>query len=98
MTTTSPDEIIAKTRHWLEAAVIGLNLCPFAKPVYTKELIRYAVSQAGTPEALLEELIGELQSLVETDPSVTETTLLIHPEVLTDFLDYNDFVGVAEAA
>jgi hypothetical protein len=98
MTPTNDDEIIAKTRHWLEAAVIGLNLCPFAKPVYTKELIRYAVSQAGTPEALLEELIGELQSLVETDPSVTETTLLIHPEVLTDFLDYNDFVGVAEAA
>jgi len=98
MTTTSPDEIIAKTRHWLEAAVIGLNLCPFAKPVYTKELIRYAVSQADTPEALLGELISEMQGLATADPSVTETTLLIHPIVLTDFLEYNDFLATAEAA
>jgi hypothetical protein len=101
MTTTNEDEddeIIAKTRHWLEAAVIGLNLCPFAKPVYAKEQIRYAVSGAGTPEALLEELIGELQSLAAADPAAIETTLLIHPAVFTDFLDYNDFLGVAEAA
>jgi len=96
--TTTDDEIIARTRHWLEAAVIGLNLCPFAKPVYAKEQIRYAVSQAETPEALLHELIDELQGLVAADPAVLETTLLIHPAVLTDFLDYNDFLGVADAA
>ncbi len=98
MTLTNDDEIIAHTRHWLEAAVIGLNLCPFAKPVYAKEQIRYAVSQAETPEALLGELIDELETLAAADPAEIETTLLIHPWVLTDFLDYNDFLEVAEAA
>lgn len=92
------DEIIARTRHWLEAAVIGLNLCPFAKPVYTKDLIRYAVSQAETPEELLRELIDELWDLAAADPAQIETTLLIHPAVLTDFLEYNDFFVVADAA
>jgi hypothetical protein len=95
---TPSDEIIARTRHWLEAAVIGLNLCPFAKPVYAKEQIRYAVSQAETPEALLGELIDELQILAAAEPAEIETTLLIHPAVLTDFLDYNDFLEVADAA
>lgn len=98
MTSPPPSEVIARTRHWLEAAVIGLNLCPFAKPVYAKEQIRYAVSHAETPEDLLGDLLGELQALTAADSSVVETTLLIHPIVLTDFLEYNDFLGVAEAA
>jgi hypothetical protein len=90
------EEIVAATKHWLEAAVIGLELCPFAKAVYLDQQIRYAVTNADTPEALLEDLIGELQALAVADPAETETTLLIHPRVFEDFLDYNDFLGVAE--
>ncbi|MFL6234157.1 MAG: DUF1415 domain-containing protein [Thermoanaerobaculia bacterium] len=94
----SPEEIVTATRHWLEKAVIGLNLCPFAKPVYAREQIRYVVSEAETPEALLADLIAELQALAAAEPEEVETTLLIHPRVLSDFLDYNDFLGVAEEA
>ena len=89
---------IAATQAWLEKAVIGLNLCPFAKAVHVKQQVRYVVCSASTPEALLETLMNELQLLSDTDPEVTDTTLLIHPFVLTDFLDYNEFLDVADAA
>ena len=89
------EQIIAATRNWLEKAVIGLNLCPFAKAVHVKKQIRYIVSNATTPEALLETLMNELQLLSDTDPDTIDTTLLIHPFVLTDFLDYNEFLDVA---
>ncbi len=92
------DQIIAATRNWLEKAVIGLNLCPFAKAVHVKQQVRYVVSNATTPEALLERLMDELQLLSDTDPETTDTTLLIHPFVLNDFLDYNEFLDVADAA
>ena len=92
------DQIIAATRNWLEKAVIGLNLCPFAKAVHVKQQVRYVVSNATTPEALLEHLMDELQLLSDTDPDATDTTLLIHPFVLNDFLDYNEFLDVADAA
>lgn len=92
------DAIIAATRRWLERAVIGLNLCPFAKSVYVKEQVRYVVSSATTPEALLEELMNELQHLSDTDPEQLDTTLLIHPFVLNDFQDFNEFLDVADAA
>ncbi|MEJ7808092.1 MAG: DUF1415 domain-containing protein [Telluria sp.] len=92
------DQIIAATRNWLEKAVIGLNLCPFAKAVHVKQQVRYVVSNASTPEALLETLMDELQLLSDTDPDTTDTTLLIHPFVLNDFLDYNEFLDVADAA
>jgi hypothetical protein len=92
------DAIIAATRRWVEQAVIGLNLCPFAKAVYVKEQVRYVVSPATTPEALLEQLMDELQTLSDTDADKVDTTLLIHPFVLTDFLDYNEFLDVADAA
>jgi hypothetical protein len=92
----SPEEIVAATRQWIEKAVIGLNLCPFAKPVYAREQIRYVISQAETPGELLADLIDELQTLAAAEPEEIETTLLIHPGVLNDFLDYNDFLGVAE--
>ena len=91
-------EIIGETQAWLEKAVIGLNLCPFAKAVHVKQQIRYVVSNATTPEALLEDLLEELDILYDSDPEVIDTTLLIHPHVLTDFLDYNDFLDVADAA
>ena len=91
-------EAVAATRIWLERAVIGLNLCPFAKAVHLKNQIRYAVSAAQTPEHLLADFIAELQLLQAADPCAIETTLLVHPRVLGDFLDYNDFLELADAA
>ena len=90
--------ILAATVAWLEKAVIGLNLCPFAKSVHVKKQIRYVVSDASTPEALLAELLDELQTLSDSSPEEIDTTLLIHPDVLADFLDYNEFLDVADAA
>jgi hypothetical protein len=87
---------VADTQRWLERAVIGLNLCPFAKAVHLKAKIRWVVSAATDEEALLDDLVRELQILRDADPAQTETTLLIHPHVLGDFLDFNDFLGVAD--
>ena len=89
---------IAETRNWLEQVVIGLNLCPFAKAVHLKQQIRWVESAARDPEALLEDLARELRFLAAADPAEVDTTLLIHPHVLGDFLDYNDFLDVADAA
>nr|WP_295382414.1 DUF1415 domain-containing protein [Pseudoxanthomonas sp.] len=94
---TAPDPL-ALTRRWIERAVIGLNLCPFAKAVYVKEQVRFVLSDATTPEALLEQLAEELVLLRDTDPEQIDTTLIVHPDVLTDFLDYNDFLDNADAA
>lgn len=91
-------KVIADTRHWLEKAVIGLNLCPFAKAVYVKQQVRMVVSHAPHLDALLEELDHELALLAETDADSIDTTLLIHPHLLTDFTDFNDFLGIAEGA
>jgi hypothetical protein len=92
------EEIVAATRAWLERAVIGLELCPFAKAVHVKNQIRYAVSAAQTAEELLADLVTELRLLKAADPSEIDTTLLLHPRVLGDFLDYNDFLESADAA
>jgi hypothetical protein len=92
------EEAIAATRLWLERAVIGLNLCPFAKGVHVKNQIRYVVSEAHTPEELLRDLLNEFEVLAEANPAEIDTTLLIHPHVLTDFLDYNDFLDVVDTA
>ena len=95
---THPDNaaVIAQTRAWVYRAVIGLNLCPFAKAPQVKGLVRYVVSTATDPAALLADLIAELERLAESSAEKLETTLLIHPQVLTDFADYNDFIEVAE--
>jgi hypothetical protein len=92
------DAIVAGTRSWLERAVIGLNLCPFAKSVHVKGQVRFAVTAAATPDALLGELAQELTLLDRSDPEEIATTLLIHPLVLEDFLDFNDFLDAADAA
>ncbi|OYT87325.1 MAG: hypothetical protein CFE46_12450 [Burkholderiales bacterium PBB6] len=89
--------VIAEMRDWLEKAVIGLNLCPFAKAVYVKEQVRYVVSEATTTDELLEQLRQELEHLAEVSPEKTDTTLLMHPQVLADFLDFNDFLEHADA-
>jgi hypothetical protein len=89
-------QIVEAVRHWLSRAVIGLNLCPFAKSVYVKDQVRYVVSPAMGAEDLLEELEGELRGLADADPAQTDTTLLIVPHALADFLTYNDFLYFAE--
>lgn len=100
---TSPNSInhhdnpvIAETQAWIEKAVIGLNLCPFAKSVYVKQQIRYVVSAANDVAVLAAELEAELLALQAADPVKTDTTLLILPDTLGDFLDYNDFLTVAD--
>jgi hypothetical protein len=90
------DAVIAATRRWLERAVIGLNLCPFAKAVHVKGQIRYAVSAARSVDALVEDLMAELRALEAADPAAVDTALLIHPHVLGDFPDYNEFLDVAD--
>ncbi len=90
------EDIIALTRSWVEHAVIGLNLCPFANAVARKEQIEYRVSHASEPEALLQDLSLALQTLIDTPAERLDTLLLIHPWILNDFFDFNDFLGVTE--
>jgi hypothetical protein len=89
-------EVLTATRQWLEKAVIGLNLCPFAKVVYVKNQVRLVVSKARHADDLLEELDRELDLLVATPAEKIDTTLLIHPTLFEDFLDFNDFMEIAE--
>ncbi|MEF7612698.1 DUF1415 domain-containing protein [Aquincola sp. MAHUQ-54] len=91
------DAVVAATRAWLEHAVIGLNLCPFAKAVHVRGQVRYAVSDAADTHTLLEALRAELLSLAAADPAQVDTCLLVHPGVLNDFDDYNQFLGAADA-
>src|SRR3546814_3576395 len=79
------------------SAVIGLNLCPFAKAVVARGQVRYVLSDATTPEALLEALGEELLHLRDTPASGVDTTLIVHPQVLAAFLAYNDFLDDADA-
>lgn len=88
--------MVQDTLRWLERAVIGLNLCPFAKSVYVKGQVHCAVSSAVTLEALRDDLIQELKDLVSLDASVRDTSLLIVQNLLQDFYDYNDFLNVAD--
>jgi uncharacterized protein len=92
---TNEAEVIAATQTWLEMAVIGLDLCPFAKAVHVKKQIRYTVCNSRNDDDLLETLVSELKILDAADPNEIDTTLIIHPRVLTDFLDQNDFMTVA---
>lgn len=89
---------IEDTRVWLERAVIGLNLCPFAKSVHVKGQIHYVVSRAQSAQELLQELIFELKELLATAPAARDTTLLIAPDCLAEFLDFNDFLAEADQA
>lgn len=97
MTDTQETTVRNDTHRWVQRAVIGLNLCPFAKSVEVNQRLRIVVSAAQTPEALLQDLARELLALRRADPEQTETTLLVHPLVLNDFLDFNDFLGAADA-
>ncbi len=89
---------IADTRRWIERAVIGLNLCPFARTPLLENRVCFRVSHARDTDALLDDLCGELQTLQAAELADCETTLLIAPFVLGDFLDFNDFLDSADAA
>ena len=90
------EAVIAATQRWVERAVIGLNLCPFAKGVQTKGQVHYVLSQADDTPALLIDLKQQLQDLHESDPAQRDTTLLIAPLAFPDFLDFNDFLERAD--
>ncbi|MDG1462174.1 MAG: DUF1415 domain-containing protein [Gammaproteobacteria bacterium] len=92
---TSDQTIIEAVRHWVEVMVVGLNLCPFAKRELINERVRFIETQATSEEALLNFLTHELNLLVKDDS--IETTLLIHPHVLQDFFDYNQFLDLVDA-
>ena len=94
----APEFFIAETRAWVQRAVIGLNLCPFAKAPQSKGQVRYVCSEARDADGLLAALAAELQHLAGAPADQLETTLLIHPWVMNDFTDYNDFLEIAEAA
>jgi uncharacterized protein len=96
---------INATRDWLTKAVIGLNLCPFAKAPWNKQQVRLSLTLADNAESLLAVLKSEIELLLSAPPDAAnttnastaiETTLIIHPMVLTDFFDYNDFLNVAD--
>lgn len=99
-TTTSPlpDEaqVQADMRRWIERAVIGLNLCPFAKAVYVKNQVRIVVSHARHLDAFLDDLDRELDLLASTPAEEVDTTLLVHPSLFPDFLVFNDFLNVVD--
>ncbi|SAL76328.1 DUF1415 domain-containing protein [Caballeronia telluris] len=90
------DDVVAATQHWLTRAVIGLNLCPFAKSVHVKDQIRYVVSEARTLEDAIVDVSNELRMLEESDPQRIDTTLLIVPHALADFIEYNDALFFAD--
>ena len=87
-------KIIKVVHHWVETLVVGLNLCPFAKRELINNRVRFTVTEATTEQQLLATLQAELE-LLNNDQSV-ETTLLIHPDVLQDFYDYNEFLDYAD--
>ena len=94
--TFPPEQVIADTVRWLERAVIGLNLCPFAKGVHSKNQIHYVVSAATDGRELLENLQQELEALAEISAEKRDTTLLMAPHCMPDFLDFNDFLALAD--
>lgn len=94
--TIGPLQAEADMRRWLERAVIGLNLCPFAKAVHVKGQIHYAVYEPAEEADLMEALLAQARDLAALDAAVRDTTLLIAPNTLADFLDFNDFTARAE--
>lgn len=93
---SAAQSVADEVRRWVDRAVIGLNLCPFAKAVQIKGRVRYAVSDATDAEGVLQDLESELMLLSEADPEAIDTTLLILPEALPDFYDFNDFEELSE--
>ena len=88
--------VIEDTRRWVQRAVIGLNLCPFAKSVEVKRQVRYVVSHASGTKALLADLKRELLALAAADPVEVDTTLLMAPDGFAEFLDFNALLDRAD--
>lgn len=97
-TTVNEAAVLARVRHWLERAVIGLNLCPFAKAVHVKNQIRYVVISSDSEPQVLSQLQAEMQYLLNADPNEVDTTILVLANALGDFLEYNDFLDSADEA
>lgn len=93
---SSEAKILAATRHWLTRAVIGLNLCPFAKSVHVKGQVRYAVSQASGLEDAFADLKTELRALAEADPEAIDTTLVIFSLAFVEFAEFSDAIHFAD--
>lgn len=89
-------EVVDAMRQWVDKAVIGLNLCPFAKAVQVKGQVRYVVCDATTEGDALKKLARELLLLADADPQAVDTTLLMLPALFEDFIDFNDFLGLAD--
>jgi hypothetical protein len=98
MSSSDESEVLTVMRHWIEQAVIGLNLCPFAKAVYVKNQVRLVVSDAPHVDGFLEQLDRELDLLAASDPAQIDTTLLVHPTLFGDFLGFNDLTAIADEA
>jgi len=96
MNMPASDTIIADTRQWLEQIVVGLNLCPFARKPLNAGQVHFAVSDSRNVETLLVDLYDELERLDRTPAEQIDTTLLIIPDQLDDFLDYNDMLDLAD--
>ena len=94
--TPADEQVLADTRRWIEKAVIGLNLCPFARSVYVKNQVRIVVSRARHLDAFLDELDRELDLLAKTPADEVDTTLLVHPTLFPDFDVFNDFMNVVD--
>jgi uncharacterized protein len=97
MNTLSEADILEGTRHWLEQVVIGLNLCPFARHPWTRGRVHIEVTAAESTEQLAEALVEAILTLDNSQPEERETTLLVHPRVLNDFSEYNNFLDTADA-
>ncbi len=93
---TDPQQVVTDTRRWLERAVIGLNLCPFAKAVHAKGQVHYAVSAARDWDGVLHDLAAELRSLLACPAGERDTTLLVVPEALDDFIEFTGLVAQGE--
>lgn len=91
----SNQEVLQAVQSWVRDVVIGLNLCPFARREMDSGRVRFLVAEAVCEEQLLESLHQEL-TILDRDDGI-ETTVLVHPGVLGDFGDYNDFLSLAES-
>ncbi len=90
-------DFIENTKSWIQTFVIGLNICPFAGHPFREDKIRYRLEESESVEKLVETLMEELNFLQKNENINIETSILIHPNTLTDFLDYNDFLSIADA-
>lgn len=94
------EEIIKQTTDWLNSVVIGLNLCPFAAKPFKNKNIRLALSHATDDEGIIKDLEAEIERLniynTKNNSGYIETTVLIIPNSLSDFFDYNQFLDRAE--